>query len=108
MPCPASPYSRGGDMESPVLSSANPNGLVSLGPPLSGFEINTFAEQPAKPVCYTFAAMFNLLRLWFGAVIRIFRAQRSLMLENLALRQQLAVLTLRSGWAWYFPSLSRW
>lgn len=37
--------------------------------------------------------MFNLFRLWFGAVIRIFRAQRSLMLENLALRQQLAVLT---------------
>jgi putative transposase len=59
---------------------------------LSGFEINNFAEQPGKPVCYTFAAMFNLFRLWFGAVIRIFRGQRSLMLENLALRQQLAVL----------------
>jgi len=36
--------------------------------------------------------MFNLFRLWCGAVIRIFRAHRSLMLENLALRQQLAVL----------------
>ena len=82
--------------------------ILSLVTILSGFEINNFAEQPGKPVCYTFAAMFNLLRLWFGAVIRIFRAQRSLMLENLALRQQLAVLTLRSGWAWYFPSLSRW
>ena len=40
----------------------------------------------------TVAAMFNLFRLWCGAVIRIFRAHRSLMLENLALRQQLAVL----------------
>jgi putative transposase len=36
--------------------------------------------------------MFNLFRLWCGAVIRIFRAHRSLMLENLALRQQLVVL----------------
>ena len=36
--------------------------------------------------------MFNLFRLWCGAVIRIFGAHRSLMLENLALRQQLAVL----------------
>ncbi len=66
--------------------------ILSLVTILSGFEINNFAEQPGKPVCYTFAAMFNLFRLWFGAVIRIFRAQRSLMLENLALRQQLAVL----------------
>jgi putative transposase len=36
--------------------------------------------------------MFELFRLWFGAVLRIFHARRSLMLENLALRQQLAVL----------------
>src|ERR1700694_53715 len=36
--------------------------------------------------------MLDLYRLWFGAVFRIFRTRRSLMLENLALRQQLAVL----------------
>jgi putative transposase len=36
--------------------------------------------------------MFDLLGLWFGAVLRILRTHRSLMLENLALRQQLAVL----------------
>ena len=36
--------------------------------------------------------MFDLFGLWFGAMTRIFRARRSLMLENLALRQQLAVL----------------
>ena len=48
---------------------------------------SSLASQPA-----TVAAMFDLFRLWCGAVIRIFRAHRSLMLENLALRQQLAVL----------------
>jgi putative transposase len=36
--------------------------------------------------------MFDLFWLWFGAVLRILRTHRSLMLENLALRQQLAVL----------------
>src|SRR6266853_3649977 len=36
--------------------------------------------------------MFDLFGLWFGAVLRILRTHRSLMLENLALRQQLAVL----------------
>jgi hypothetical protein len=35
--------------------------------------------------------MFELLRLWFGALFRIFHTRRGLMLENLALRQQLAV-----------------
>jgi hypothetical protein len=35
--------------------------------------------------------MFDLFRLWLGAVLRLFRTRRSLMLENLALRQQLAV-----------------
>jgi putative transposase len=36
--------------------------------------------------------MFNLFWLWLGAVVRVFRSRRSLMIENLALRQQLAVL----------------
>ena len=36
--------------------------------------------------------MFDLFRLWFGAVLCIFRHHRSLMLENLALRQQLVIL----------------
>jgi hypothetical protein len=35
--------------------------------------------------------MFDLFRLWLGAVLRLFRTRRSLMLENLALRQQLTV-----------------
>ncbi len=36
--------------------------------------------------------MFALSRLWFGAILRIFRTQRSLVLEDLALRQPLVVL----------------
>jgi len=30
--------------------------------------------------------------LWFGLLVRVFRSHRSLLLENLALRQQLTVL----------------
>jgi putative transposase len=36
--------------------------------------------------------MFDLFQLWFGAILRTFRSRRSLLLENLALRQQLVVL----------------
>jgi len=35
--------------------------------------------------------MFRLLQLWLGLLIRCFRSRRSLLLENLALRQQLTV-----------------
>src|SRR5450756_888481 len=58
---------------------------------LSGCEINNFAGQSAKSVCYNLVAMFDLFRLWLGAVLSGFRTRRSLLLENLALRQQLAV-----------------
>src|SRR5260370_9552984 len=36
--------------------------------------------------------MFDLLGLVFGVILRLFRTHRSLLLENLILRQQLAVL----------------
>ena len=39
--------------------------------------------------------MFDLFCLRSGTVLRFFRTRRSLMLENLALRQQLAVLQRR-------------
>ena len=39
--------------------------------------------------------MVNLFRLLLGAVLGVFRARRDLLLENLALRQQLAVLKRR-------------
>jgi putative transposase len=58
----------------------------------SGCEINKLGKEDESPICYIFATMFNLFRLWFEAIPRVFRTRRSLMLENLALRQQLAVL----------------
>src|ERR1700724_1109125 len=39
--------------------------------------------------------MFSLILLWTGAVIRLFRSRGNLVLENLVLRQQLAVLKRR-------------
>jgi putative transposase len=39
--------------------------------------------------------MVNLLFLCFGALVRVFRDRRNLLLENLALRQQLALLKRR-------------
>ena len=36
--------------------------------------------------------MFRFVKLCFGTLVRLFRGRRSLLLENLALRQQLAVL----------------
>jgi hypothetical protein len=37
-------------------------------------------------------AMFSLLLLWIGALTGLFRSRGNLVLENLVLRQQLAVL----------------
>ena len=39
--------------------------------------------------------MFRFVRLCFGMLVRIFRGQQSLLLENLALRQQLVILKRR-------------
>lgn len=39
--------------------------------------------------------MFRILGLWFGILTRMFRSRHSLLIENLALRQQLAVLRRR-------------
>src|ERR1017187_8197130 len=35
--------------------------------------------------------MFDLLRLWFGVLLRLFRSRQTVMIENLVLRQQLTV-----------------
>jgi hypothetical protein len=35
--------------------------------------------------------MFSLLQLWSGVLVRLFRSRGILLIENLALRQQLAV-----------------
>jgi hypothetical protein len=73
------------------IAPSSPYSVLCLVTILSGCEINNFAGQSAKSVCYNLVAMFDLFRLWLGAVLRGFRTRRSLMLENLALRQQLAV-----------------
>ena len=39
--------------------------------------------------------MFDLFCLWFGAALRIVRNRQNLLMENLALRQQLVVLKRR-------------
>jgi hypothetical protein len=36
--------------------------------------------------------MFDFFRLWCGAILRTFRSRGSLMLENVALRQQVVIL----------------
>lgn len=36
--------------------------------------------------------MFGLLQIWIGILVRLLRSRQTLMLENLALRQQLVVL----------------
>ena len=35
--------------------------------------------------------MFGIVRLWVGVLVRWFRSRQRLLIENLALRQQLAV-----------------
>lgn len=39
--------------------------------------------------------MFDLLWLWFGVFLRLFRSRQAVLIENLALRQQLAVFKRR-------------
>ena len=41
--------------------------------------------------------MFDVLRLWFGLLKRLLRSRQSLLIENLALRQQLAVFKRQNG-----------
>src|SRR5246500_5995512 len=40
--------------------------------------------------------MFRFLRLWLGAIVRLFRSRQDLLVENLALRQQLTVFKRRT------------
>ena len=40
--------------------------------------------------------MFRFLRLWFGATVRLFHSRQNLLVENLALRQQLSVFKRRN------------
>jgi hypothetical protein len=40
--------------------------------------------------------MFRFLLLWLGAILRVFRSRRDLLVESLALRQQLSVFKRRN------------
>jgi putative transposase len=55
-------------------------------------EFNDMGRRSQIESAVKFATMFELFRLCLGTFCRIFCTRQSLMLENLALRQQLAVL----------------
>ena len=55
---------------------------LSLVTILSGFEINNFAGQPASRYAINLPPCLAFFRPWFGAILRIFRRQPSLVLEN--------------------------
>jgi len=63
--------------------------------------------------------MFEILRLWAGLFTRVFRSRRDLLIENIALRQQLAVFKRHNSrprlaapdkmfWVWLHRSWSSW
>src|ERR1039458_7845579 len=67
--------------------------------------ISQIGVQPVSPVfpCQT-GSMLRLLRLLFVLFVRSFCSRRDLLLENLALRQQLAVLKERRPRPRFSPS----
>jgi len=76
----------------PQSAIRRPQSLQSSDCPSSQFSPalkSTISRGSRQAGCYNFVAMFNLFRLWLGAVVCLFLTRRSLMLENLALRQQI-------------------
>src|ERR1022692_3355166 len=59
---------------------------------LSEREINSLRDFLTVLTCYNSPCMFRWFWLWFGLLVRVVRCRRGLLLENLALRQQLTVL----------------
>jgi len=59
---------------------------------LSAFEINTIGRCFAQVIHDNQRLMLHLIRFLFASILRVFRTRRSLVLENLVLRQQLIVL----------------
>ena len=58
-------------------------------------EINSLHTFLSPPICYDCSPCSPSFELWFGLLARCFRSHRTLLLENLALQQQLAVLKRR-------------
>src|SRR5437667_8943864 len=68
---------------------------LSFAKILSAFDFNRMRRCRPQAKCDTTSGMIDAMGLLFGAILRLFRARRSLLLENLALRQQLAALKRR-------------
>jgi hypothetical protein len=63
-------------------------------------EINSLHNFLNPPICYV-CPMFRFLLLWWGAIFRLFRSRRDLLVENLALRHSVysSVETGGPNWA---------
>jgi hypothetical protein len=68
---------------------------LSLAKTLAGRRINNLQQSFQSLVWYDCVPCSSLLFLWIGALIRNFGNRGNLVLENLVLRQQLAVLKRR-------------
>jgi hypothetical protein len=69
---------------------------------LPGREINSFERISSSPILPKPLAMLRVISLFFGAILRLLRRRQSLLLENLALRQQVSVLKRKNR-----PKLTR-
>jgi hypothetical protein len=68
------------------------NSALSFAKTPSAFEINDIGALACTSDSRYGPPMFRLIRVIFASSLRLFRACRSLLLEDLVLRQQLAVL----------------
>src|ERR1700680_1219483 len=68
---------------------------LSLAKTLLGFEIKNLRRVAALRPHVITRGMLQILRLVLGTITRLFSTRRSLVLENLALRQQLVVFKRR-------------
>jgi len=62
----------------------------------SGPEINSLHNFPNLPICYDCFSCSDLFCSGWERILRLFRSQRDLLVENLALRQQLGVFKRRN------------
>jgi putative transposase len=66
--------------------------MVSFAIILCACDFNYIRRCDSLTICDTQPCMLLIGRLLFGSILRAFRSRSSLLLENLVLRQQLAVL----------------
>ena len=78
-----------------TLSQTKSPYALSFAKILPAFDFNRMRRCRPQGKWDTTSGMIDAMGLLFGAILRLFRARRSLLLENLALRQQLAALKHR-------------